>query len=311
MTDADAALSIEGLTKRYAKRTVVDHLDLNVPRGVVAGFVGPNGSGKTTTMRMLLGLVGPDSGGGTVLGQPISDPAAFLPKVGALIESPAFYPALTGHRNLRVMAALAGQDPGRIEPVLELVGLGERGGDLYRSYSLGMKQRLGIAASLLGDPDLLVLDEPANGLDPAGIREIRVLVRNLAARGTTVFISSHLLAELEQACDWLVMIDRGQSLFNGPISELLAGDDVEITIEPLHPADARALAAVLGGSGPPLTIRPDGDAVVTPANSASCRAVAARLNSEALSAGIEIAALTTTKPNLEDRFMDLVPGQVL
>src|SRR4051794_1454046 len=170
-THQPAAVSVHGLTKRYGHRTVVDGFDLDLPQGVVAGFVGPNGAGKTTTMAMLLGLVRPSAGAGTVLGDSIAAPAAYLPRVGAMIESPAFYPALTGAENLRMFATVGRQDTERVGPLLDVVGLGERGDDRYRTYSLGMKQRLGIAAALLGDPALLILDEPANGLDPQGVHE--------------------------------------------------------------------------------------------------------------------------------------------
>src|SRR4051812_23510498 len=192
------ALSVTGLTKRYGARTAVHDLDIDLPTGVVAGFVGPNGAGKTTTMAMLLGLVKPTSGSGTVLGDSIADPRAYLSRVGALIESPAFYPALTGSENLRMFATVAGHGTRGVPALLEQVGLDDRGGDRYRSYSLGMKQRLGIAAALLGDPELLILDEPANGLDPQGVREMRSLVGGLAGRGRTVLVSSHDLSELEQ-----------------------------------------------------------------------------------------------------------------
>src|SRR3954447_16420979 len=166
------ALSVSKLTKRYGDRTVVDDLAIELPRGVVAGFVGPNGAGKTTTMAMLLGLVRPSAGGGHVLGDPLGRPGAYLPRVGALIESPAFYPSLTGAENLRVFATVGGHDLARIPALVDQVGLSGGGDDRYRSYSLGMKQRLGIAAALLGDPQLLILDEPANGLDPEGVREM-------------------------------------------------------------------------------------------------------------------------------------------
>ncbi|MDT4970560.1 MAG: type transport system ATP-binding protein, partial [Pseudonocardiales bacterium] len=183
------ALSVTGLTKRYGDRNAVDNLSIELPAGVVAGFVGPNGAGKTTTMAMLLGLVRPTAGTGTVLGASIDHPAAYLSRVGALIESPAFYPSLTGAENLRVFATIGAQDTARIPALLETVGLDGRGDDRYRSYSLGMKQRLGIAAALLGDPDLLILDEPANGLDPQGVREMRGLIGRLAGTGRTVLVS--------------------------------------------------------------------------------------------------------------------------
>jgi ABC-2 type transport system ATP-binding protein len=213
------ALSTTGLTKRYGSRTVVDRLDLEIPTGVVAGFVGPNGAGKTTTMAMLLGLVRPSSGTGEVLGHAIDAPGRYLHQVGALIETPAFYPSLTGERKQRVLACVGRHDPDRIPALLELVGLGERGDDQYRSYSLGMKQRLGIAAAMLGDPRLLILDEPANGLDPQGMREMRELIVDVARGGRTVLVSSHVLSELEQVCDWLVMIERGAVLYAGPEEE--------------------------------------------------------------------------------------------
>src|SRR5262245_49268361 len=170
------AIEVTGLTKRYGSRTAVDGLDLELPHGVVAGFVGPNGSGKTTTMAMLLGLVRPTAGTGTVLGEPIDRPARYLHRVGALIETPAFYPSLTGRENLRLLATVGRHDAASIDGLLDTVGLAERGDDRVRGYSLGMKQRLGIAAALLGDPELLVLDEPTNGLDPQGVREMRALV---------------------------------------------------------------------------------------------------------------------------------------
>lgn len=170
---------------------------------------------------MLLGLVKPTSGEGEVLGHSIAEPSAYLHRVGALIESPAFYPTLTGRENLRVFATLSGHDRRRIAGLLEVVGLGDRGGDRYKNYSLGMKQRLGIAAALLPDPDLLVLDEPTDGLDPQGIVEIRTLLNQLGASGRTVFVSSHLLAEIQAACDSVVMIDHGGVVFSGTMVDLL------------------------------------------------------------------------------------------
>ncbi len=185
-----------GLTKRYGDRVAVDHLDIEVPSGVVAGFVGPNGAGKTTTMAMLLGLVRPTAGTGTVLGASIDEPAAYLHEVGALIESPAFYPSLTGAENLRMFATVGRHDTASIPALLDEVGLGDRGDDRYRSYSLGMKQRLGIAAALLGDPKLLILDEPANGLDPQGVREMRSPRRRSRRHGTH---GARVLARPERA----------------------------------------------------------------------------------------------------------------
>lgn len=184
------AIRTSGLTKDFGGFRAVDHLDLDLPQGGVTGFVGPNGAGKSTTIRMLLGLIEPTSGQGEVLGQSIQNPSAYLHRVGAMIEAPAFYPSLTGEENLRVFATLGGHERRRIADMLQIVGLGDRGGDRYKHYSLGMKQRLGIAAALLPDPDLLMLDEPTNGLDPVGIVEIRNLLMDLGARGKTVFVSS-------------------------------------------------------------------------------------------------------------------------
>jgi ABC-2 type transport system ATP-binding protein len=207
------AVVVRGLTKRYGSRTVVDRLDFEIPAGAVAGLIGPNGAGKTTILRMLLGLVRPDGGTGTVVGQPITTPAAYLPSVGALVEAPAFYPGLSGARNLAVYATLAGIAPSRVPIVLERLGLADR------TYSLGMRQRLGIAAALLGDPALVVLDEPTNGLDPAGIRDMRGIIRSICADGRTVLVTSHLLTEVQQVCDWLVVINRGQRRFEGVIGD--------------------------------------------------------------------------------------------
>ena len=191
------ALDVADLSKKYGDRMALSHANFEVPMGSICGFVGPNGSGKTTTIRMLLGLIKPTTGGGHVLGESITEPEKYLPRVGAMIEGPAFYPALTGLQNLTVLAKLGGFDVDSIQKLLEIVGLADRGDSKYKTYSLGMKQRLGIAASLLPNPKLLVLDEPTNGLDPAGIQEIRNLLRKLADAGTTVFVSSHLLSEIE------------------------------------------------------------------------------------------------------------------
>jgi ABC-2 type transport system ATP-binding protein len=217
------AVVVHGLTKRYGSRTVVDRLDFEIPPGTVAGLIGPNGAGKTTILRMLLGLVHPDGGTGAVNGRPITAPAAYLPSVGALVEGPAFYPGLSGARNLAVFATLAGIDRSRVPVVLERLGLADRATDAYRTYSLGMRQRLGIAAALLGDPALVVLDEPTNGLDPAGIREMRGIIRSINEDGRTVLVTSHLLNEVQQVCDWLVVINAGRRRFEG----VMTGDDLE------------------------------------------------------------------------------------
>ncbi|MCU1351264.1 MAG: transporter related protein [Acidimicrobiales bacterium] len=300
------ALSVTGLTKRYGTRTVVDDLDIELPSGVVAGFVGPNGAGKTTTMAMLLGLVRPTAGSGTVLGCSIDEPAAYLPRVGALIESPAFYPSLSGAENLRVFATVAGHDVASIPGLLERVGLGDRSGDRYRSYSLGMKQRLGIAAALLGQPDLLILDEPANGLDPQGVREMRSLVSGLAGSGRTVLVSSHDLSELEQVCDWLVLIDTGRSLYQGPTRDLLDGATPGLAVVPQRREDHGVLCEVLIAAGHDVA-RQDERLVVT-VNGSDVAALAASVNRTAFDAGLVLVELSPLRTSLEDRYLSMVQG---
>jgi ABC-2 type transport system ATP-binding protein len=289
------AVSVHGLTKRYGNRTAVDGLDLELPTGVVAGFVGPNGAGKTTTMAMLLGLVRPTAGEGTVLGRPLTAPAAYLSRVGALIESPAFYPSLTGTENLRMLATIGGHDLDRIPALVELVGLEGRGDDRYRGYSLGMKQRLGIAAALLGEPTLLILDEPSNGLDPQGMREMRALIGRLASADRTVLVSSHVLSELEQVCDWLVLIDRGRSIYQGPASSFL--DSARLVVEPERHDDLDRLRELAGGD-----VR-DGRLVLTTDDP---RRTAAELNRAAFDAGIVLVELTAGRSSLEDRYLSML-----
>src|SRR5437016_1020618 len=220
---ASGAFAIEthGLRKHFGKLTAVDGLTLSVPAGTIAGFIGPNGAGKTTTLRLLLGLVRPDAGSATILGQPLSNTLGYLPRVGALIEAPAFYPSLSARTNLEVLAQLGGYPRSRVSELLDLMELSARARDQVGSYSLGMKQRLGVAMALLPDPDLLMLDEPANGLDPLGIIATRDLLRRLREQGKTIFLSSHLLGELEQVADWLVMLHQGKALFHGPARAFL------------------------------------------------------------------------------------------
>jgi ABC-2 type transport system ATP-binding protein len=300
------ALSTEGLTKRYGGRVAVKSLELEVPAGVVAGFIGPNGAGKTTTMAMLLGLVRPSAGTGTVLGTSIDDPASYLGRVGALIETPAFWPGLTGAQNLRTVAALGGHDPHRIPQVLELVGLNGRGDDRFAQYSLGMKQRLGIAAALLGDPELLVLDEPTNGLDPAGINEMRQFIRSLADGNRTVLVSSHILSELEQVCDWLIVIDEGALLFQGPADEFLGRVPTVVALAPERTDDVERLAALLLADGHEPR-REDGELVV-PVDEHDARAVAAKLNKAASERGIVLAELHVRRPSLESQYLAATKG---
>ena len=295
------ALVTKGLTKRYGTRLAVDGLDLQIPAGVVAGVIGPNGAGKTTTLAMLLGLVTPTTGSGTVLGASLGEPSSYLGRVGALIETPAFWPGLSGIENLRVLATLGGNDPSRIPDVLGLVGLEARGSDRFGQYSLGMKQRLGIAAALLGDPELLVLDEPTNGLDPAGINEIRQFILELADGERTVLVSSHILSELEHICDWLIVIDEGSLLYQGPAEGFLNKVPTVIALAPEHLRDFDRLAelARAGGHEP----RRDGTELTIPVDERDARGVAAALNKAAIRRGIVLAELHLRKPSLESQYL--------
>ena len=285
----------------------VDHLDLDVPKGVVAGFVGPNGAGKTTTMAMILGLVAPTSGTGTVLGHSIDDPGSYLGRVGALIESPAFYPSLSGIENLSMFATIGGHDPAEIPRLIQEVGLESRGDDRYRNYSLGMKQRLGIAASLIGEPDLPILDEPSNGLDPQGVHELRSLLGGLGTANRTVLISSHDLSELEQICDWLILIDTGRSLYQGPTRDLLAGTINGIAIAAHDPAGEDMLRNVLASRG--LSTRQEGERLIVGMDrGADVNAVAALVNRAAFDAGIVLVELNPLRTTLEDKYLSMVQG---
>ncbi len=242
MTRSPYAIETKGLTKYYGKHPAVLDLDLRVPHGLVFGFLGRNGAGKTTTIGMLLGLLRPTDGHAWVLDHDARrslSPA--LRRTGVLLDRPAFYPYLSGKENLWAVAqALGGEAPSRISEVLQVVELDKRAGDRFAAYSAGMKQRLGLAAALLNDPDLLVLDEPTTGLDPVGQRGIRELVRRLAGEtGKTVFFSSHQLREVEQICDHVAVIDRGRLVAQGPLDQIAAGRDLEtmfmeLTVEGNH-----------------------------------------------------------------------------
>jgi ABC-2 type transport system ATP-binding protein len=244
------ALATRGLAKRYGSRTALDGLDLRVPTGVVYGFLGPNGAGKTTTMRILTGLVRPDAGSVEVLGRPFGRRARHrLFDVGALIEAPSFYPFLSGRENLRSLAASGAPTPAAlIDELLDLVNLGDRAGDRVSGYSLGMKQRLGIAGALLSDPKLLLLDEPANGLDPAGIAGMRDTLRALAAAGKTVFVSSHILSEVQQLADVVGIVARGKLVREGAVEALLREEGtIRVRVTPAEvPVAGPVLEAVAG-----------------------------------------------------------------
>ena len=296
---SNLAISVRDLSKKYGERMAVSHINFDVPLGTVCGFVGPNGSGKTTTMRMLLGLISHTGGNGQVLDASIDEPEKYLSRVGAMIEGPAFYPALTGAENLRVLATLGGFPQERVQALLDQVGLGDRAKSKYKTYSLGMKQRLGIAAALLPNPKLLMLDEPTNGLDPEGIQEVRALLRSLADNGTTVFVSSHLLSELEIISDYLVMLRKGEVVFAGKIEELLLAQQHVIIAKGQNPGDLEKILTLATGMGHTATIR--NNEVHIQANAD----LAATLNRAAFDAGITLAQLSPQVPNLEETFFEM------
>ncbi len=298
-----SAISVEGLTKSYGEITAVKNATFEVPLGTICGFVGPNGSGKTTTIRMLLSLITPTAGAGHILDEPISQPERYLAKVGAMIEGPAFYPALTGEENLRVLATLGGCSQDRIPYLLELVGLAERGGSKYKTYSLGMKQRLGIAAALLPDPKLLILDEPTNGLDPAGIQEIRDLLSRLAGEGVTVFVSSHLLSEIEMIAEYLVMLRKGEVIFFGKTVDLLHRSRPTINVKAKKAKDLEKLLKLVQKVGHPAELA-DGILRVDADENWG-----AELNRIAHENGILLQQITPIRPSLEETFFDMTEGE--
>jgi ABC-2 type transport system ATP-binding protein len=293
------AISVKDLSKVYGERSALSHATFEVPLGTVCGFVGPNGSGKTTTIRMLLGLITPTGGTGSVLGESITHPERYLPRVGAMIEGPAFYPALSAAENLRVLASLGGFPQERVATLLEKVGLADRGGSKYKTYSLGMKQRLGIAAALLPNPKLLVLDEPTNGLDPSGIQEIRNLIKDLASDGTSVFVSSHLLSELEQIAEYLVMLREGEVLFSGRTQDLLAAQIATLIAKPEFTVDLGKLVEIAIRHGHSATVEGGAVHIVGDAD------WGATLNRLAFNAGITLSELTATQPTLEETFFEM------
>lgn len=299
---AAPALRVAQLTKHFGSRAAVEDLTFEVPRGVVCGFVGPNGSGKTTTIRMLLGLAAPTSGTAEVLGTSIVQPGVYLPNVGALIEGPAFYPTLSGRRNLRVLATLGGYPSTRIDEVLDIVGLRDRAGDEVRTYSLGMKQRLGIAAALMPNPQLLILDEPANGLDPAGILEMRRLLRSVVAQGVTVFISSHILSEVEQISDWIVVLLDGRLVAAGSVDDVLATQRPTLVVAAESNGWIPKVASVareLGFDSTPVNGRLRIDASPE---------AAGRVNRAAMDAGVTLTELNVQRPTLEATFLEITGG---
>ncbi|AGL18079.1 ABC transporter ATP-binding protein [Actinoplanes sp. N902-109] len=299
----DLAVASHGLTKRFGSQVAVNAVDLAVPRGAVYGFLGPNGSGKTTTIRMLLGLIAPSSGGHELLGKPMPDrAAAVLPRVGALVEGPGFHPYLSGADNLRRIDAAdrtaeARTSATRTAAALDRVGLSAAAGKRYRSYSLGMKQRLAIAAALLVPRDLLILDEPTNGLDPQGTREVRTLVGALAAEGATVLLSTHLLAEVEQVCTHVGVMHRGSLVAQEQLGKLRADSAPQARVLTDQPASAAEVLRRLG-----LT------EVTETASEAIGRlgAVAPeKVVAELVHDGVAVRGFTVQAPSLEDVFVQL------
>jgi ABC-type multidrug transport system ATPase subunit len=283
------------LTKRYRDLVAVDRLTLRVRRGEVYGFLGPNGAGKTTTLRMLLGLVRPTSGVASVLGSSPGSSEA-LANIGALIEAPGFYPFLSGRDNLRVMAGHARVKPERVDVVLEEVGLNGRAKDRFRTYSQGMKQRLGVASALLKDPDVLILDEPTTGLDPKGMAEMRGFIDGLGRRGRTVLLSSHLMSEVEQVCDRVGVIDRGVLVKEGSVDELRGDGVLLVRAEPLEHAGRvveglPGVAAVATGDG---ALRVTADPSAVPA-----------IVQALVGAGVAVTELRPERASLEDVFLNL------
>jgi ABC-2 type transport system ATP-binding protein len=304
----ELAVSTRGLRKTYRTRrgkriVAVQGLDLDVPIGGVHGFLGPNGSGKTTSIRMLLGLVRADAGTMTVFGQLVPQ---YLPdvvgRVGAIVESPKFFPSFSGRKNLELLADAIGAPRKRVSEVLDETSLGERGKDRFKSYSLGMKQRLAIAATLLKEPDLLIFDEPTNGLDPAGIREIRETMRGLGDQGRTVLVSSHILAEVEQVADTVSIIGHGRLLASGTVAEVIGGstaDTVKVAVDN-HQAAIRILTAA------GLTVRADGNYLLVDGAEQSSE-VTRRLAQQEL----YVSELIPVRADLESVFLELTADEGL
>jgi ABC-2 type transport system ATP-binding protein len=293
------AVETQGLTKRFKANVAVDGVELRVPRGSAFGYLGPNGAGKTTLIRTLLGLTRANAGTMSLLGLPV--PASrrhALARVGAIVDEPRFHPHLTGRDNLRLLAAARGGDAGaRIDPSLARVGLTQRAGDKVASYSMGMRQRLGVASCLLGDPELLILDEPMNGLDPAGMHEMRTMIMSLVDEGRTVMLSSHLLDEVERTCDAVAIVDHGKVIRQGPIDELTRGAGaMVVSVECAEPARAAGLIDEASVTENGLTITlPTG----------ASRELVADINRRLVEAGIPVYGLHESRASLEDWFLSV------
>jgi ABC-type multidrug transport system ATPase subunit len=298
------AVETHGLSKRFGENVAVNGVELLVPRGCAFGYLGPNGAGKTTLIRVLLGLTHADAGTMSLLGYPVPKHRdAALARVGAIVDEPRFHSHLTGRQNLQLLAAArerAARD--RIGPALERVGILHRADDRVSKYSMGMRQRLGVAACLIGDPELLILDEPMNGLDPAGMQDMRDMILSLVAEGRTVVLSSHLLDEVERTCDAVAIVDRGNIIRQGPISELLAGTSLTLQIECSEPDRARTLleGTTLGGH---IDLGPLGLGIVLPAGTS--RDVIAEINRVLVEGGISVYRLQQIQASLESWFLQV------
>lgn len=295
----ETVIVTEGLTKRFKQHTVVDSLDLSVRLGEIFGFLGPNGAGKTTTIGMLLGLVKPSAGRALVLGHDMQlEPALALRSIGAMIETPAFYPYLSGRDNLRVLARASGLPDSAVESALDTVDLQTRGKDHFKTYSQGMRQRLGLAAALMHQPKLIMLDEPTNGLDPAGQQDIRVLIRQLAQSGHTIFLSSHVLHDIEQLCDRVAILKSGKLLACGAVNELLhRGKGLLLRVA----GDRAQAQQLLAGVEWIKSISEQNDSLLLDTPSERAPEITMLLASH----GIAVAELRAHESRLEDVFLDL------
>ena len=298
---SDGQIVVSGLTKQYKKLRAVDNLSFVVQPGRVTGFLGPNGAGKTTTLRMVLNLVTPTAGTATIGGRRYVDIPEPLKAVGAILEASGAHRGRTGRNHLRIICRAAGLPLNRADEVLEVVGLTPAAKRKFKGYSLGMRQRLGIAQALLGDPNVLILDEPANGLDPEGIRWMRQLLQGLAKRGRTILVSSHLLSEMELLADDLVIIAAGKLIAQGPVSEIVGGMATGAVVRVRTPS-ADALAKAVQDAGGQVTVNGDGALRVTGVEAPAVGAAALR-------AGVELHELITERPDLEQVFFQLTEGQ--
>jgi ABC-2 type transport system ATP-binding protein len=302
LSDRDGlVVETRALSKRFDGRVAVDHVDLKVPGGVAFGYLGPNGAGKTTLIRMLLGLTRASSGSMWLLGLPVPERRAeALARVGAIVDDPRFHGHLSGRENLEIAAAARGGEAyRRIDSALGRVGLTARAGERVKTYSLGMRQRLGIARCLLADPQLLILDEPMNGLDPAGMHEFRALVRSFVEEGRTIVLSSHLLDEVEKTCDHVAIVDRGRIVVQGPIADLRSGGDPSVVIETSDTTAARRLLA-----RHPAVKRVAADGAVLHVVLVDGSAVP-ELNRRLVGAGQDVLRLEPARASLEERFLEI------